>query len=67
MQLAGGFTTQLSLLDRRRLRLIIRNVHLNHYPTEHLTDYECDKLIDAWGPEAAAQQIRDAMTLKLVE
>jgi hypothetical protein len=67
MLLAGGFTTQLNLADRRRLRLVIRNVHLKHYPTEHLTDYECDKLIDAWGPEVAAQQIRDAMTLGLVE
>ena len=67
MLLAGGFTTQLNLADRRRLRLVIRNVHLNHYPTEHLTDYECDKLIDAWGPEVAAQQIRDAMTLGWVE
>lgn len=67
MELAGGFTTQLKIGDRRRLRLVIRNVHLKHYPTERLTDYECDKLIDAWGPEVAAQQIRDAMTLGLVE
>lgn len=67
MELAGGFTTQLSLADRRRLRLVIRNVHLKHYPTEHLTDYECDKLIDAWGPEVAANQIRQAMTAGLVE
>jgi hypothetical protein len=67
MELTGGFTTQLSIADRARLRLVIRNVHLKHYPTEHLTNYECDKLIDAWGPEAAAQQIRDAMTLGLVE
>jgi hypothetical protein len=67
MELAGGFTTQLSLADRRRLRLVIRNVHLKHYPVEHLTDYECDKLIDAMGPEVAANQIRQAMSLQLVE
>lgn len=57
----GGFSTQLSLGDRRRLRSIIKKVHLNWYPSEMLTDYECDKLIDAWGPEVAAAEVKKAV------
>lgn len=62
----GGFSTDLSLMDRRRLRTIIRNVHLKWYPKEKLTDYECDKLIDAWGPEVAAIEVRKAVDGGLV-
>ena len=57
----GGFTTQLSVADRDRLRMIVRKVHLRHYPQEKLTNYECDKLIDAWGPEIAGQLVKKAV------
>ena len=57
----GGFTTQLSATDRDRLRMIVRKVHLRHYPKDKLTNYECDKLIDAWGPEIAGNLVKKAV------
>lgn len=55
-----SFASIISIEDRRRLRHIVRKVHLSHYPTDKLTDVECDKLIDAWGPEVAADIVRKA-------
>lgn len=56
-----SFASIISLEDRRRLRHIVRKVHLSHYPTDKLTDVECDKLIDSWGPEVAADIVRKAV------
>ena len=61
-----SFTSQLNVADRSRLRAVIRNVHLKHYPAHMLTDYECDKLIDAWGPETAGNIVRQAVNSGLV-
>ena len=55
---SGAFSSRLTYTDRQRLRLVVRKVHLKHYPVEKLTDLECDKLIDAWGPEVATDIIR---------
>lgn len=57
----GGFSTQLSVQDRNRLRSIVRAVHLKHYPKHMLTTLEVDKLIDAWGPEVAGRLVKQAM------
>lgn len=57
----GVFTSIISDRDRVRLRKIIRKVHFANYPTEMLTDYECDKLINAWGPKVAAYEIKRHM------
>jgi hypothetical protein len=59
----GGFTSQLTVADRDRLRAVIRNIHLRHYPKEKLTNYECDKLIEAWGPEVAGRLVKTAVDL----
>lgn len=56
-----SFTGIISIEDRNRLRAIVRKVHLQHYPAHMLTNYECDKLIDAWGPEVASNVIKKAM------
>lgn len=61
-----AFTSELSLADRQRLRAVVRNVHLKHYPQHMLTNYECDKLIDAWGPEVAGDIVRKAVDQGLV-
>lgn len=63
----GSFSSVLSVQDRDRLRMIVRNVHLRHYPQEKLTNFECDKLIDAWGPEVAGRLIKMAMDRGLVQ
>jgi len=57
----GVFTSVISDRDRERLRKIIRKVHFANYPTDMLTDYECDKLINAWGPKVAAYEIKKHM------
>ena len=46
-----SFLNNLSLKDRRRLRTIVKKTHLKHYPTHMITDYEADKLADAFGEE----------------
>lgn len=58
---SGMFSSRLSYTDRQRLRLVVRKVHLKHYPTEKLTDLECDRVIDAWGPEVSTDIIRRAV------
>lgn len=60
------FTSILSEADRERLRAIVRKVHLQHYPAHLLTNYECDKLIDSWGPEIAASLVKKAVDAGLV-
>ena len=44
-----SFINTLSLKDRRRLRKIVKKTHLSYYPTHMITDYEADKLIQAFG------------------
>jgi len=63
---AGGFTSQLSVADRDRLRHIVRKVHLSHYPQDKLTNLEVDKLIDAWGPEIAGKLVKKAVDAGLI-
>jgi hypothetical protein len=54
----GGFSTTLSYSDRIKLRSIVKRVHLAHFPSEFISDYEADKMIDVFGPETAAYLIR---------
>ena len=63
----GGFSSQLSIQDRNRLRSIVRSVHLRHYPKHMLTNLEVDKLIDAWGPEIAGKLVKQAIDGGLVD
>lgn len=44
--------------NRQRLRAVVKRVHLKHYPAEHLTDYEADKVIAALAPETAERFIK---------
>lgn len=53
-----SFTNQLSVVDLSRLRKIVANVQLKHYPSGYLTPYEIDKFIDAMGPEVAGNLIK---------
>ena len=36
---------KLSKEDRNLLRIVVKKVHLKHYPKEFITDREADKLI----------------------
>jgi len=53
-----SFLSSLPLSDLRMLRRIVRRVHLQYVPEEFATDKECDKLIEAIGPEVAERMIR---------
>jgi hypothetical protein len=46
-----SFLNNLSIKDRKRLRTIVKKTHLQHYPTHMITDYEADKLVEAFGEE----------------
>ena len=45
-----SFITTLSFKDLQRLREVVRKVHMAHYREDHVSDYECDRIIDALGP-----------------
>jgi hypothetical protein len=38
--------SELKYEDLRRLREVVRRVHMHHYPVEHCTDRECDRIIE---------------------
>ncbi len=46
-----SFIHTISQKDRNRLRTIVKKVHLKNYPTHMITDYEADKLVEAFGEE----------------
>ena len=47
-----SFLHKLSPEERRILRVVIKTVHLKHYPKDFITDYEVDKLMAVIAPEA---------------
>jgi hypothetical protein len=55
-----GFSSQLSQQDRDLLRNIVRKVHLRHVGLKHgeVSNMECDKLIDSFGPEIVERMIK---------
>jgi hypothetical protein len=53
-----NFVGELSVQDLRRLREIVRKVHMRYHPTELVGDYEADRIIESFGPEVAASLIR---------
>jgi hypothetical protein len=53
----GGFSSSLSWPDRLKLRAVVKKVHMRNFPTEMVTDYEADKMIDAIAPATAAYLI----------
>jgi len=62
-----SFLNQLAPEDLRRLREVVKRVHLKHYPKSMVNDYEADKLIEAFGPEVAAQLVKAAVDAKAVD
>jgi hypothetical protein len=62
----GTWSSRLSVVDRERLRKVVKTVHFAHYPTEKITDYEADKLIDAMGPATGEAIIKKALDRGLV-
>ena len=60
----GSFIANLDKKDLVRLRQITRNEWLQQHPDYVLTDSECDKYIERYGPEAATETLRKQHTLQ---
>ena len=56
-----NFLGELSVQDLRRLRAIVRKVHMRYHPAELVTDYEADRNIESFGPEVAASLLRTGL------
>ena len=53
-----SFLQTISLKDRKRLRAVVKKIHLKNYPTEFINDYEADKLIESFAPEVVEKFIK---------
>jgi hypothetical protein len=53
-----SFSSMLSIQDRRKLRDIVRRVHLRFYPVDKLSNHECDKFIDSLSAEMIESNLR---------
>ena len=60
-----SYSNLISVKDRLRLRQIVKRVHLRHYPTEMITDYEADKLLDSFSEKVIEQTLRAGMAAGL--
>lgn len=59
----GDFSTRLKFGDLQKLRAIVKRVHLRHYPTEMINDYEADRLIDVLAPATQEYLVRRAIEM----
>jgi|TARA_R110000824_G_scaffold30184_5_gene99634 hypothetical protein len=56
----ADFLASLSWDSLQKLRRIVKQVHMRHYPTHMSTDYEADKVIEALGPEIMQREVIEA-------
>ena len=62
-----SFLSTLSPDHLKLLRRVVKRVHMYHYPKQHFTDYEADKIIEALGPEVLEKQLKQAIDRKLLK
>lgn len=53
-----SFLHKLSPEERRILRVVVKTVHLKHYPKDFITDHEADKLTAVIGEETIQNLIK---------
>lgn len=56
-----SFLASISVEDLRLLRKVVLNVHMAHYPSNFLSDYEADRVIEAFGEETCQNLIKTAV------
>ena len=56
----------ISLAERRKLRQIVKKVHLRYLPEDLITDKEADKLIESLGPKIRENLLKVAIDKNLV-
>lgn len=53
-----SYLQTISLHDRKRLRNIVKKVHLKNYPNEFINNYEADKLIESFAPTVVEKMLK---------
>ncbi len=56
----ADFLASLSWDSLQKLRRIVKQVQMKHFPRHMATDYEADRIIEALGPEVMQQEIIEA-------
>lgn len=56
-----SYLTSLNMEELRRLRLVVKQVHMKHYPAHKITDREADRLIESFGPTVKEKLLKLAI------
>lgn len=56
-----SFIADLSLTDLKKLRHIVKRVHMRHLKSHQITDYEADKYIESLGPQTRETLVKVAV------
>lgn len=56
-----SFLSSLSFDSLKRLRRVVKQVHMIHFPEAMVTDREADRIIDALGPAIMEDELRRAI------
>ncbi len=59
--------SQIPLKDLQRLRIVVKNNHMKHYPKEKVTDKEADRIIESITPQTRDKLIRLAVDYGITE
>jgi len=59
--------SQIPLRDLQRLRIVVKNNHMKHYPKEKVTDKEADRIIESITPQTRDKLIRLAVDYGITE
>lgn len=62
---SGSFLTGLSWPELQALRAIVRRVHMKRVSAGRMTDRECDRIIESYGPKVAEGQLKVAIDTKV--
>ena len=59
------FLANLKHQDLLRLRTVVKRVYMQHYPTQHCTDREADRMIECIAPSVAERMLKALVDEKL--
>ena len=59
--------SQIPLRDLQRLRIVVKNNHMKHYPKEKVTDKEADRIIESITPQTRDKLIKLAVDYGITE
>ena len=59
--------SQIPLRDLQRLRVVVKNNHMKHYPKDKVTDKEADRIIESINPQTREKLIKLAVDYGITE